>query len=91
MVGMWVGAAAYVDYFILLATSRTAMEQMLKICDDYGHEFNLKFSNDPNPNLSKTKCLYLFQQMEVVYPNPVKLGDHALPWVEGRACDPPWP
>ena len=33
---------------------------------------------DPTPNLSKTKC----GEMGVVYPNPVKLGDHALPWVE---------
>ena len=57
MGGMWVGAAAYADDLILLAPSRTAMVQMLKICDEYAEEFNLQFSTDPNPNLSKTKCL----------------------------------
>ena len=79
--GMWVGAAGYVDDLILLAPSRTAMQQMLKACDSYADEFNLQFSTDPTPALSKSKCLYMCGHMDPVYPVPLKLGDRDLPWV----------
>ena len=68
--------------FILLALSRTAMQQMLNTCNEYAAEFNLQFSTDSNPALSKTKCLYMCGHMDPVYPVPLKLGDHDLPWVE---------
>ena len=82
MGGLWVGAAGYADDLILLAPSRTAMPQMLKICDKYAADFNLQFSTDPAPKLSKSKCLYMCGHMDPVYPSPLKLGDHDLPWVE---------
>ena len=82
MGGMWVGAAGYADDLILLAPSRTAMQQMLNVCFEYAAEFNLKFSTDPNPNLSKTKCLYMCGHMGQDYPLALNLGDHELPWVE---------
>ena len=81
MGGMWVGAAGYADDLILLAPSRSASQHMLNICYEYAQEFNLKFSTDPNPSLSKTKCLYMCGHMEPNYPLPLKLGDHELPWV----------
>ena len=58
------------------------MQQMLNACSEYATEFNLIFSTDPNPALSKTKCLYMCGHMEPVYPALLKLGDHDLPWVE---------
>ena len=82
MRGMWVGAAGYADDLILLAPSRTAMQHMLKTCDNYAAEFNLQFSTDPVPALSKSKCLYMCGYMNAVYPAPLQLGDHDLPWVE---------
>ena len=82
MGGMWVGAAGYADDLILLAPSRTAMQHMLKTCDQYAAEFNLQFSTDPVPALSKTKCLYMCGHLNAVYPSPLQLGDHVLPWVE---------
>ena len=81
MGGMWVGAAGYADDLILLAPSRTAMQQMIRICVRYANEFNLQFSTDPNPALSKSKCIYMCGHMDPVYPLPLKLGDHELPWV----------
>ena len=60
MGGMWVGAAGYADDLILLAPSRTAMQQMLKTCDSYADEFNLQFSTDPTPvyqNQSVCTCV----------------------------------
>ena len=82
MGGMWVGAAGYADDLILLAPSRTAMQYMLKACDRYAEEFNLQFSTDPVPALSKTKCMYMCGHMNAAYPAPLQLGDHDLPWVE---------
>ena len=81
MGGMWVGAAGYADDLILLAPSRTAMQRMLNVCKEYAEEYNLQFSTDPNPALSKTKCLYMCGHMDPVYPVPMQLGDHELPWV----------
>ena len=74
MEGLWVGAAGNL---ILLAPCRTAMQQMLKTCNEYAEEFNLTFSTDPNPALSKTKCLYMCGHMTPVYPALLKLGDLA--------------
>jgi hypothetical protein len=79
---MWLVAAGYADDLILLAPSRTAMQHMLKACDKYAAEFNLQFSTDPVPALSKSKCLYMCGHMAAVYPSPLQLGDHDLPWVE---------
>ena len=81
MGGMWIGAAGYADDLILLAPSRSAMQHMLRVCDRYAARFNLQFSTDPRPALSKSKCLYFCGHMEPVYPVPLKLGDHELPWV----------
>ena len=53
------------------------MQQMLKTCNEYAEEFNLTFSTDPNPALSKTKCLYMCGHMTPVYPALLKLGDLA--------------
>ena len=69
------------DDLILLAPSRTAMQRMLGVCDSYAARFNLQFSTDPKPALSKSKCLYFCGHMDPVYPVPLKLGDHDLPWV----------
>ena len=56
MGGLSVGAAGYAEYIILLAPSRTAMQQMLNTCDSYVAHHNLQFSTNPvpAPALSKT-------------------------------------
>ena len=82
MGGMWVGAAGYADDLILLAPSRTAMQHMLKACDKYAAEFNLQFSTDPVPALSKSKCLYMCGQIDTEYPKPLQLCGQDLPWVQ---------
>ena len=52
---------------------------MLSICERYAADHNLKFSTDPNPNKSKTKCM-AYQQKERELPN-LKLCGNSLPWV----------
>ena len=82
MGGMWVGAAGYADDLILLAPSRTAMQQMLNVCIAYAVQHNLQFSTNPVAAMSKTKCIYMCGQSNPNYPAPLKLGNHDLPWVE---------
>ena len=81
--GRFFGAAGYADDIILLAPCRSAMSQMIKICEEFGVRNNLKFSTDPNPAKSKTKCLYMCgpKVRQPVYPAPLQLYDRDLPWV----------
>ena len=53
---------------------------MLKMCECYAADHNLKFSTDPNPNKSKTKCM-AYQRKERELPN-LKLCGNSLPWVK---------
>ena len=77
------GAAGYADDIILLAPCRSAMAQMVKVCEDFGSENNLKFSTDSDPSKSKTKCLYMVgsRVKNPVYPAPLQLYGRDLPWV----------
>ena len=80
------GASAYCDDLALLAPNREVLQQMVKVCEEYGVEHNLVFSTDPNPARSKTKCvLFCGVKTKVRYPAPVMLDGKALPWVE--RCD----
>ena len=69
------GAAGYADDIVLLAPCRSAIAQMIKICEEFGTMNNLKFSTDPSPAKSKTKCLYMCgpRVRNLVYPAPLKL------------------
>ena len=57
--GSFFGAAGYADDIVLLAPCRSAMAQMVKICEEFGKKNNLMFSTDVNPTKSKMKCLYM--------------------------------
>ena len=82
--GVFFGAALYADDLVLLAPSRNALQKMLDLCSEYAGEHNLVFSTDPNPDLSKTKCVYMVGKVrggQVQYPKPVRLSGVDLPWV----------
>ena len=81
--GRFFGAAGYADDIILLAPCRSAMAQMIKICEEFGADNNLKFSTDNNPAKSKTKCLYMCgpRVRKMVYPASLQLYGRDLPWV----------
>ena len=82
--GCWYGACGYADDIILLAPNREVLQRMLSVCEAYADSHNLLFSTDPVPAKSKTKCIYFCGRPgKVQYPDPVKLGGAALPWVEG--------
>ena len=76
------GAALYCDDLILLSPTRSSLQKMLSVCEEYASCHNMVFSTDPNPSKSKTKCIYFCGLgKNVKYPVPVKLNDQDLPWV----------
>ena len=75
------GAFGYADDLVLLAPSRTAMQLMLKSCEEFAIKYNLEFSTDTNPNKSKSKCLFMCGSSKVKKPLPLQLYGVDLPWV----------
>ena len=50
---MFVGVLAYVDVVVLLAPSANAMRKMLRLCDDFARDYDVKF------NANKSKFIVL--------------------------------
>ena len=83
MAGVFMGAVGFCDDLLLLAPTRDAMQMMLDTCHRFASRFNLTFSTDPNPEKSKTKCIFVCGRA-VAREKPVNLvlGGEQLPWVE---------
>ena len=80
--GWWIGACGYADDIILLAPLRSVLQEMVRVCQEYGESHNLIFSTDHNPSKSKTKCMYFCGRLNnVEYPAPDQLYGKELPWV----------
>ena len=84
-IGCWlgrdyVGALGYADDLFLLAPTIDGLQDMLKVCERYAGEHNLKFSTNTNPNKSKTKCMAFLSKDRPL--RKLKLCGHELPWVE---------
>ena len=69
----------YADDLFLLAPSQTALQNMLRTCEDYSVEHNLLFSTDDNPIKSKTKCIAFLKNKRPL--KKLVLCDKHLPWV----------
>ena len=79
--GIFMGATIYADDVLLLAPCRTALQLMLKVCENFAIKNNLKYSSDPNPAKSKSKCMYMCGKSKVRYPAQLVLNGQTLPWV----------
>ena len=56
---------------------------MLATCEEFAAENNLKFSTDPDPKKSKTKCIYMCGKSKMFqYPVSLQLYGVDLPWVD---------
>ena len=78
--GNYAGAFGFSDDDIFLAPSIFALQEMLKIAEHFCDSHGLKFSTDPNPRKSKTKCI---SWMKVPRPLPgLQLCGNVLPWVD---------
>ena len=83
--GCWVngnyhGIFGYSDDNMLLAPSQYALQEMLKICEQYASEHNLQFSTNPDPVKCKTKCIPFLKKQRNL--NPIVLCGNNLPWVD---------
>ena len=81
--GLFVGCLGYADDLLLLSGSRGGLQSMVNMCDRFTRRKNLKFSTNPDPNKSKTKCIIFSKkskdQKDVA---PIILNGDPLPWVK---------
>ena len=75
----------YADDLLLIAPSRSAMETMLRICENYAELNNLEFSTDPDPAKSKSKCIFMCGHLGKAKPVNLQLYGVDLPWVNTAA------
>ena len=81
--GVFMGVAAYADDLVLIAPTRHAMQKMIDLCEDYATRYNICFSTDPNPQKSKSKCIFMVgSARNITKPAPLTLCGQDLPWVE---------
>ena len=74
------GVQVYADDIILLCPSRLGLQAMIKICEKFAAENNLKFSTNVDPVKSKTKCIHFSKQnIELA---KITLNGDQLPWVD---------
>ena len=57
MGGEYVGVLRYADDLLLISPTIDGLQDMLRVCEGYALEHNLKFSTNVNPAKSKTKCM----------------------------------
>ena len=81
--GVYMGAVGFCDDILLLAPTRDGMQLMLDTCQFFAAKYNLKFSTDPNPEKSKTKCIFVCGKSRAQQkPANLILDGKQLPWVE---------
>ena len=80
--GVFMGATAYADDLLLLSPTRSGMEAMLRICEDYTAKHNIFFSVHEDPVKSRTKVIYVCGSMTFRdYPASLQLYGRDLPYV----------
>jgi hypothetical protein len=81
---LFVGVVGYADDLLLLAPSRDAAQKMLKICETFAEDNNIKFSTHEDPTKSKTKVIHVVgpRGSSLSKPAPLILCGRPLPWVE---------
>ena len=75
----YVGVIGYADDLFLMSPSLDGLQDMLKVCEQYAKDHNLRFSTDPNPQKSKTKCMAFLQKEREL--RGLQLCNDTLPWV----------
>ena len=81
--GVFMGAMGFCDDLLLIAPTRDSMQLMLDTCQRFALKYNLQFSTDPNPDKSKTKCIFVCGRAKAKdKPVNLVLDGKVLPWVE---------
>ena len=84
--GVFMGVTVYADDVVILAPSRNALAEMLKVTEIFATEYKNVFSTNEDPAKSKSKCIYMTgKEVMQSYPAPVMLNGRPLPWVMSAA------
>ena len=75
------GIFGYSDDNLLIAPSLDSLQEMVKTCEEYASEHNLKFSTHVDPVKCKTKCIAFLRKEKDL--GDVELGGVHLPWLDG--------
>ena len=77
------GCFGYADDLLLLSASRSGLQSMVKIAEDFAKSRSLKFSTNADPKKSKTKCLVFSKHVRARQDIlPILLNQDPLPWVD---------
>ena len=68
------GVFGYADDLLLLCPSRSGLQNMLDIAEEYAKDHKISFSTDVNPSKSKTKGIIFSSKQEVNDPEPLILN-----------------
>ena len=80
---MFMGVACYADDVVLIGPCQQAMQLMLSTVQEFAEKNNISFSTDPDPNKSKSKCIFVVgKRRNLVKPAPLELCGHTLPLVK---------
>ena len=80
--GVFFGALVFADDILLLSASRSGLQTLVNMCQDFAASRNLKFGTNSDPEKSKTKCIaFSKNKRDLKNLHPVKLNDDPLPWV----------
>lgn len=55
--GIWMGADQFCDDLILLAPTRSILQKMVRVCEQYVIDHNMVYSTDPNPARRLNVCI----------------------------------
>ena len=81
--GVFLGCFGYADDLFLVSASRSGLQAMVNLCQEFASSKNLQFSTNVNPVKSKTKCLiFTKKSKEAENVLPIKLNGNPLPWVK---------
>ena len=75
----WV-CLGYADDLLILSASRSGLQSMVMICEEFAKSKSLKFSTHVDPKKSKTKCI-MFSKSKPTDVAPILLNGDPLPWV----------
>ena len=76
------GCLGYADDLLLLSASRSGLQAMVKVCENFAKMKHLKFSTNIDPQKSKTKCLIFSKRVkDRTGVAPIILNEDPLPWV----------
>ena len=73
---VFVGAIMFADDLALLAPSRSAIQQMISICENYCNEYCLLF------NAAKTKAIIFGSDRNKLHPSPLMLNEQPVEYVK---------